>query len=221
VTTRLVRTVAIDGPAGAGKSTLARALAEHLGLERLDTGAMYRSVAWAALHRGIDPADAEAVATLARGLEIELSSGPQETVEVDGVDATAAIRTPAVDHCVSVVAANPAVRSEMVARQRAWVATHGGGVVEGRDIGTVVLPDAEVKVYLTADPRVRAGRRAAERSASVVAEVAAALDRRDTLDSSRPVSPLPDPTTAAPGAVVVDSSGKSAEQVLKEVLSWL
>jgi CMP/dCMP kinase len=218
---RPVRTVAIDGPAGAGKSTLARGLAEHLGLERLDTGAMYRSVAWAALQRGIDPADSEAVGALARGLCIELSTGPDETVTVDGVDATAAIRTPAVDASVSLVAANPAVRTELVARQRAWVAARDGGVVEGRDIGTVVMPDAELRVYLTASSDVRAGRRAAERGQRVVSEVAAAIDRRDNLDSSRPVSPLPDPAAPEPGVIVVDSTGKSADEVLKEVLSWL
>jgi len=164
------------------------------------------------------------VAALARGLRIELSSDLAETVHVDGVDATEGIRTPAVDSAVSAVAANPAVRHEMVARQRAWVAAHGGGVVEGRDIGTVVLPHADVKVYLTAEPTVRAGRRAAERGSgkvAEVAEVAASMVRRDTLDSSRPVSPLPGPATAAPGAVVVDSTGKAADEVLKEVLSWL
>lgn len=218
---RPVRTVAIDGPAGAGKSTLARALAEHLGLERLDTGAMYRSVAWAALRRGMDPADTEAVAELARGLRIELSNDRAETVHVDGVDATEAIRTPAVDSAVSAVAANPAVRHEMVARQRAWVAAHRGGVVEGRDIGSVVLPDADVKVYLTAEPAVRAGRRAAERGSGEVAAVAAAMDRRDTLDSSRAVSPLPQAAAPPPGAVVIDSTGKAADEVLKEVLAWL
>jgi cytidylate kinase len=217
MTGRKVHTVAIDGPAGAGKSTLARALAAHLGLPRLDTGAMYRSVAWAALERGVDPADADAVAALARGLRIDVA----DTVVVDGVNATAAIRTPAVDASVSVVAANPAVRRELVRRQRAWVAAHGGGVVEGRDIGTVVLPDADVKVYLTAVSDERARRRAAERGAGELAEVAAALDRRDSLDSSRPVSPLPDAAAAPPGAIVVDSTGKPAAEVLEEVLTCL
>jgi cytidylate kinase len=212
-----VRTVAIDGPAGAGKSTLARALAERLGLERLDTGAMYRSVAWAALRRGVDPGDAEAVAALARCLRIEVG----ERVLVDGEDATAAIRTPAVDASVSVVAAIPAVRAEMVRRQRAWVAERGGGVVEGRDIGTVVLPDADVKVYLTARSGERARRRAAERGSEPVGEVARALERRDALDSTREASPLPDPGAVAADAIVVDSTGKQAERVLEEVLSCL
>ena len=217
MTERRVRTVAIDGPAGAGKSTLARALAEHLGLERLDTGAMYRSVAWAALQRGVHLEDPDAVADLARGLRIEVS----DRVLVDGEDATAAIRTPAVDATVSVVAANPAVRRELVRRQQAWVAERGGGVVEGRDIGTVVLPDADLKVYLTAGSDERARRRAAERGDVALREVARALDRRDTLDSSRQVSPLADPRSVASDAVVVDSTGKPAERVLEEVLAWL
>ena len=212
-----VRTVAIDGPAGAGKSTLAQALAERLGLERLDTGAMYRSVAWAALRQGIDVADADAVAGLARHLRIEVG----DRVLVDGRDATAGIRSADVDAAVSAVAANPAVRAELVARQRAWVAARGGGVVEGRDIGTVVLPDADVKVYLTAVPDERARRRAAERGEGALADVAAALARRDQLDSSRQASPLPPPTAVAADAIVVDSTGKAAADVLEEVLTCL
>lgn len=213
-----IRTVAIDGPAGAGKSTLAQALAERLGLERLDTGAMYRSVAWAALERGIDPADTEAIAALARGLAIEVA----RRVLVDGQDATAGIRTATVDQAVSVVAANPAVRADMVTRQRAWVAARRGGVVEGRDIGTVVLPDADLKVYLTAHVDERARRRAAERGGRLaLAEVAADLDRRDTLDSTRSASPLPSVADVAADAVVVDSTGKRVEDVLEEVLTCL
>ncbi|MHB8680968.1 MAG: (d)CMP kinase [Acidimicrobiales bacterium] len=216
---RVVRTVAIDGPAGAGKSTLARALARHFGLDRLDTGAMYRSVAWAALERGVELADGDAVAELARGLVIDVG----ERVLVDGHDATAAIRSAAVDAAVSVVAANPAVRAELVRRQQAWVAARGGGVVEGRDIGSVVLPGADLKVFLTARVDERARRRAAERGApdAELAAVAAAIDRRDTLDSSRPVSPLPTADRPPPGAVVVDSTGKPAQAVLEEVLACL
>ena len=212
-----IRTVAIDGPAGAGKSTLAQSLADRLGLERLDTGAMYRSVAWAALRRGIDPADAESVAALARGLAIEVAT----RVVVDGEDATAGIRSAEVDAAVSVVAANAEVRAELVARQRAWVAARGGGVVEGRDIGTVVLPDADVKVYLTAVPDERARRRAAERGQGTVDDIAAAMARRDRLDSSRRASPLPPPTAVAADAIVVDSTGKAARDVLEEVLTCL
>lgn len=215
--THPVRTVAIDGPAGAGKSTLAANLAQHLGLDRLDTGAMYRAVAWAALDRGIDPADDQTVATLARSLDIDQDDG----VRVDGRDVTREIRTEPVDAAVSVVAANPAVRTEMVRRQREWVERHGGGVLEGRDIGTVVLPGAELKVYLTAAPDERARRRAAERGGvHTVSQVEAALKRRDNLDSTRSTSPLPAPGQAE-DAIVVDSTNKSAMSILEEVLGCL
>ncbi len=211
-------TVAIDGPAGAGKSTLARQLAEQLGVERLDTGAMYRAVAWAALRRGVRLDDVDAVGALAASLDLQVGA----TVEVDGVDATAGLRTPAVDAAVSTVAANPAVRAELVKRQRAWVEARGGGVVEGRDIGSVVLPDADLKIYLTASPEERARRRAGERGqGQPLADVAAQLARRDHLDSTRAVSPLRRPDDVAEGAVVVDSTGRTADQVLQEVLAWL
>ncbi|MGA2036877.1 MAG: (d)CMP kinase [Acidimicrobiales bacterium] len=211
------RVIAIDGPASSGKSTLARALAEHLGVARLDTGAMYRAVAYCALARGIDPGDDPAVAALARGLVLDLG----ERLRVDGTDATDAIRTPEVDAAVSVVAANPEVRAEMVARQRAWVAHHGGGVVEGRDIGTVVLPDAQLKIYLTASTDERARRRALERAGDDLGAVAKALARRDRLDSTRAASPLPAPQDMAADAVVIDSTGRDAAEVLGEVLGWL
>ncbi len=212
-----VRTVAIDGPAGAGKSTLAFNLAAHLGLERLDTGAMYRAVAWAALDRGVDVGDQKAVAALAQAIQIDLRDG----VRVDGADATDAIRTSSVDAAVSAVAANPEVRTELVRRQRAWVEEHGGGVVEGRDIGTVVLPDADLKVYLTAAPNERARRRARERSdRRSVEQVEAELKRRDRLDSTRSDSPLPPPGQAN-DAIVVDSTHKSAASILEEVLRCL
>jgi len=213
-----VRVVAIDGPAGAGKSTLAEAVAAHLGVERLDSGAMYRAVAWSALRHGVDPADTEAVARLARAIHIEAA----EQVIVDGEDATDAIRSAEVDAAVSAVAANPEVRAELVARQRAWVAARGRGVVEGRDIGTVVLPDADLKVYLTASSETRAERRSRERAdGRSVDDVHRALVRRDRLDSTRPTSPLPSPEDVADDARVIDSTGKSARAVLEEVLACL
>jgi cytidylate kinase len=213
-----VEVVAIDGPAGAGKSTLAQAVAEHLGMERLDTGAMYRAVAWAALSRHIDLADAEAVAALARDIVIDAGT----RVVVDGEDATAAIRSSEVDAAVSAVAANPAVRTEMVARQRAWVAERGRGVVEGRDIGTVVLPAADVKIYLTAATETRARRRAEQRAdGRSVEAVHDDLVRRDRLDSTRLASPLPSPEDVAADAKVIDSTGKSSQAVLEEVLACL
>ena len=198
-------TVAIDGPAGSGKSTLSRALAARLGLQRLDTGAMYRSVAWAALQRGVDPADTDAVAGVARDLDLDVG----DRVVADGTDITAAIRGPEVSAAVSSVAANPAVRELMVDRQRAWVATPGGGVVEGRDIGSVVLPDADLKLYLDASPEVRAARRAEEGAEAVA--------RRDRLDSTRVASPL----EQADGARVVDTGAHSVEEIVELVMTWL
>ncbi len=197
--------IAIDGPAGSGKSTLSRALAERLGIDRLDTGAMYRSVAWAVLRDGIDPTDQEAVAALARTLDIAVGG----TVEADGIDITEAIRGPEVSATVSAVAANPAVRAVMVARQRTWIDERGGGVVEGRDIGSVVLPDADLKLYLTASPEVRAARRSEEG--------AEALARRDRLDSTRAVSPLEVP----PGARVVDTGALAVDAIVEQVVAWL
>jgi len=197
--------IAIDGPAGAGKSTLSRALARRLGIPRLDTGAMYRAVAWAALSRGIDPADREAVADLARGLSISVSA----RVIAEGTDITEAIRAPDVNRAVSVVAANPEVRAVMVARQRQWAEEHGGGVVEGRDIGSVVFPEADLKIYLTASGEERARRRS-EEGADWVA-------RRDHLDSSRAASPL----GIAEGAKVIDTTGRPITAVVEEVLGWL
>jgi 3-phosphoshikimate 1-carboxyvinyltransferase len=197
--------VAIDGPAGAGKSTVSTAVARHLGLERLDTGAMYRAVAALALERGVAPDDAAAVAALATTAEIVL--GPQVTI--DGIDVTHKIRSPEVGRAVSVVAANPEVRAQLVKRQRAWAATHGGGVVEGRDIGSVVFPDAEVKVYLTASPEERARRRHDEAPEGVA--------RRDRIDSTRDASPL----RQADDAHHLDTTGRTVQDVVEEVLSWL
>ena len=204
-----MRVIAIDGPAGSGKSTIGRRLAAALDLEYLDTGAMYRSVTFAALGRGIDPTDAEAVASLAPTLTIVVA----ERVTVDGEDATAAIRGPEVTKAVSAVAANPAVRAEMVRRQRAWAAERGGGVMEGRDIGTVVFPDATLKVYLTADEDERLRRRAVEAGE----EVAQDIVRRDQADSSRAASPL----YAAEDALVIDTTGRTIDDIVEEVLRKL
>ena len=205
--------IAIDGPAGSGKSTVARRVAERLGLDYLDTGAMYRSVAFAALERGVDVADGEAVAALAHGLDIVVAG----RVTVDGVDATSAIRGPEVTRAVSVVAAVPGVRREMVRRQRAWLEDREGGVVEGRDIGTVVFPDADLKVFLTASDDVRAKRRAGETAVDDVGAVAADIARRDTLDSTRAASPL----AVADDALVIDTTGLDVDAVVEEVLSKL
>ncbi|MEX2292279.1 MAG: (d)CMP kinase [Acidimicrobiales bacterium] len=202
-----MRVIAIDGPAGSGKSTVAKALAGRLGLDYLDTGAMYRSVTFAVLQRGIDPRDAPVVGELADGVQIDLTA---VEVWVDGIEATAAIRGPEVSRTVSIVAANPLVRTAMVRRQRAWVAERDGGVLEGRDIGTVVFPDAELKVYLTADPAVRAQRRAQEVSDLDYETVAADLARRDELDQGRAASPL----TEARDAFVIDTTGMTVAEII-------
>ncbi|HVC71504.1 MAG TPA: (d)CMP kinase [Acidimicrobiales bacterium] len=214
----MTKVIAIDGPAGAGKSTLAQAVADHLGLARLDTGAMYRAVAWQALARGLDVDDTGSVGEMARRLAIEVG----DRVTVDGTDVTGEIRSARVDRAVSAVAANPEVRATLVQRQRRWVAERGAGVVEGRDIGTVVLPDADLKIYLTARTGERARRRATERDdGRSVAEIASDLERRDHLDSTRSDSPLIKPEDVADDAVVIDSTGKSADAVLREVLACL
>ncbi len=197
--------IAIDGPAGSGKSTLSRALAVRLGIQRLDTGAMYRAVAWAVLQRQVDPTDADAVADVAKTLIIDVG----DRVSADGTDITEAIRGVEVSATVSAVAANPAVRALMVERQRQWVASHGGGVVEGRDIGSVVLPDAHLKLYLDASPDVRAARRSEEGAEAVA--------RRDRLDSTRAASPLEVPD----GARLIDTGAHSVEEIVEMVVAWL
>jgi 3-phosphoshikimate 1-carboxyvinyltransferase len=207
--------VAIDGPAGSGKSTIAKALAVRLGVEYLDTGAMYRSIAHAALGAGLDPSDDRAVAALAHGVRIEFGPGGTPVI-VDGADATAAIRGPEVTSAVSPVAANPGVRTVLREQQRRWARARGGGVLEGRDIGTVVFPDAALKVYLTAAPEERARRRAVQAGTSMDTELAA-MARRDTLDSTRAHSPL----TEAADAVVVDTTGLSVEQVVDRIVALL
>jgi cytidylate kinase len=205
--------VAIDGPAGAGKSTVGRAVAARLGLQYLDTGAMYRAVTFAALRRGIDPADETDVASLAAAIEMTLDGS---AVIVDGVDATVEIRGREVTAAVSAVAANSQVRAELVRRQRSWVAEHGGGVVEGRDIGSVVFPDATLKLYVTASPRVRAERRVAEIGGSVD-DVEASIIERDRKDSTRADSPLMESSDA----IVVDTTGSSVDEVVDHVLGLM
>jgi len=203
--------VAIDGPAGTGKSTVARALADRLGVPYLDTGAMYRAVTWAVLEAGVDPtSDRPAVAAIARRIGIELDGS---VVRVDGVDVSSAIRGAAVTGAVSAVAAQPEVRAELVDRQRRWVRARGGAVLEGRDIGTVVFPDATAKVYLTARAGVRAQRRAAE-TGEDVAEVERSIVRRDGLDSTRELAPL----RQAGDAVIVDTSELSAAEVVERLV---
>lgn len=205
--------VAIDGPAGAGKSTVGRAIAARLGLEYLDTGAMYRAVTFAALRRGVDPTDEHDVAALAGTVEMDIDDS---TVTVDGVDATVEIRGREVTAAVSAVASNADVRSELVRRQREWVAAHTGGVVEGRDIGSVVFPDATLKLYVTASPRVRAERRVAEIGGDV-AEVEASIVERDRKDSTRIASPL----TEVADAVVVDTTDMSVDAVVEHILGLM
>jgi cytidylate kinase len=205
--------IAIDGPAGAGKSTVGRALARRLGLEYLDTGAMYRAVAFAALRRGIPVSDDVAVAELARTLQLAVS---EDGVTVDGIDATTEIRSREVTEAVSAVAANTPVREELRARQRQWADDRRGGVIEGRDIGTVVFPDARLKLFVTASPRVRAERRVAELGGDVE-EVAASIAERDRRDMTRADGPL----KAADGATVVDTTGLTIDEVVEHILQLL
>ena len=208
------RVVAIDGPSGAGKSTVARGVADVLGSSVLDTGAMYRSVTLAVLDRGVDPEDGVSCAEIARTADIDLRDG----ILLDGRDVTAEIRGPAVTAGVSTVSAHPGVRAVLVARQRDWADTHSGGVVEGRDIGTVVFPDAAVKVFLTASDDERARRRQRDEIAAArevdVECVREELERRDRLDSTRSASPL----LAAPDAFVVDTTELAISEVVAEIV---
>lgn len=207
--------VAIDGPSGSGKSTIARGVAEALGFEMLDTGAMYRAVAYGVLCAGIDAIDEAAVVGVARNASIAVERG---VTTFDGEDISAEIRGPQVTGLVSTIAAMPDVRKALVARQRAWVARQHGGVVEGRDIGSVVFPDACVKVFLTASDEERARRRqhdetAASRTVSVE-EVRAAMAQRDAADSNRAASPL----RTADGATIVDTTGRSPADIVAEIV---
>jgi len=206
--------VAIDGPSGAGKGTVARAVAAKLGYRHLDTGAMYRAVAWKARAEGIDLSDEAAVAELGERARFDLEDG---RIAIDGHDVAAAIRTPEMDKAAAAVARHAAVRRVLVSRQRKYGA--GGGIVmEGRDIGTVVFPDADVKIYLDASPEERARRRAADPAHSAqgvrIADVATALAERDRSDSTRAASPL----AVADDAVVLDTTELPLEQVIERVL---
>ncbi|MGH3499043.1 MAG: (d)CMP kinase [Nocardioidaceae bacterium] len=209
--------IAVDGPSGSGKSSTARGVATRLGLHYLDTGAMYRAITWQVLRRGVDPDDASAVGSVTAATTLTPATDPSaSSIGVDGVDVGADIRTTAVTAAVSAVSAVPDVRRQMVALQRAIIGD-GGIVVEGRDIAGVVWPQAQVKVYLTADVDARARRRSAEQGLRGARHVTATrddLDRRDTLDSTRSTSPL----TLADGATVLDTTDLTLEQVIDAVV---
>ena len=206
--------IAIDGPSGAGKGTVARAVARALGYDYVDTGAMYRAVAWKALHDRVAVDDAAAVEPIAAGASFDLDGA---RVVIDGHDVTRDIRTPEIDVAAASVARLPDVRKALVRRQRA-LAGRGGVVMEGRDIGTAVLPDAAVKIYLDASAEERAARRAGDPahglSGARLGEVADALAARDRLDRTRDASPL----VQAPDAVRVDTTGVSVDAVIARVL---
>lgn len=209
-----MRVIAIDGPAGSGKSTVARAVAARLGVAHLDTGAMYRSVALAVLRRGVDPGDADAVAEVAAQVRIDIDG---DRVRLDREEVTAEIRGPEVSETVSAVSSHPRVREELVRRQRAWADARSGGVVEGRDIGGVVFPDAALKVFLTASDATRAERRSKEGDGQDYESVAADIARRDELDSTRSASPL----APAEGAVTIDTTDRTVDEVVEDVVSRL
>jgi len=207
--------IAIDGPAGAGKSTVAKALAAALDVEYLDTGAMYRAVTWAVLDRGVPLDDPVAVASIATQIHIDLA--PDGSVVVDGIDVTTAIRNPEVSAKVSEVAAVPEVRTEMVGQQREWARKRGGGVLDGRDIGTAVFPNARLKVYLTASASARAARRALEKNTEDRKAVQADMARRDAYDSTRSHDPL----RQASDAYLVDTSAMTVDEVIAVIVAEL
>jgi cytidylate kinase len=209
--------VAVDGPSGSGKSTVSRRLAAHLGARYLDTGAMYRAVTWAVLQAGVDPHDAAAVAGLAACVRLEIGTDPHHPyVRVDERPVDGPIRGPEVTGAVSAVAAVPAVRAQLVAQQRAIIAGAGRIVVEGRDIGTVVAPHADLKVYLTAEVGERARRRSTEDAADPD-DTAADLLRRDRLDSSR----VADPLRRAADAVELDTTALGIDEVVARLRALL
>ena len=208
--------ITLDGPAAAGKSTAARLVADRLGFRFLDTGAMYRAVAWKALHEGVDVRDEAAVTAVGERASFDLEGG---RVMVDGHDVARAIRTPEIDAGAAAVARHPRVREVLVRRQR-QMGEGGGIVMEGRDIGTVVFPDAPVKIYLTASPEERARRRASDPAhaasqTAVLAEIATALAERDKSDSTRAVSPL----AQASDALAIDTTSMPIDRVVEEILA--
>ncbi len=210
-----VTVIAIDGPSASGKSTVSRGIAAALGWAVLDTGAMYRAVTLAALEAGADLDDEAATAKIAEQANVEVGA---ESVQLDGRDVTDAIRGPEVTAAVSTVAAHPSVREALVARQREWIERRGEGVVGGRDIGTVVFPNAALKVFLTASNEERARRRhrdeaAAERDRAVD-DIESDMARRDTLDSQRKASPL----RAAADAVIVDTTARPVDEVVDDIV---
>lgn len=206
--------VAIDGPSGVGKSTVARAVAAALGIAYLDTGSYYRAVTHVALRAGTDPSDEAGIVRALSEADFEVVDG---VLSLDGSDITSAIRGPEVTAAVSTVAAHPAVRQAVVQMQRDWASDQGGrAVVEGRDIGTVVFPDAQVKVFLTADPLERARRRAGDPEAGglSVEQLAAEMRRRDAADSGRRTSPL----RPADDAVHIDTTALGVAEVVERIL---
>lgn len=211
--------IAIDGPAGSGKSTVSRHVASRLGWIMLDTGAMYRAITWAVLQAGVDPADSRRVGDIARESIIELDTQPDaSSVYVNGIDVTSEIRSAEITSAVSAVSAAAEVRDLLVELQRETVRKSGHGiVVEGRDIGTVVIPDAQLKVFLTADPRTRAGRRSAElgqnSSEEELKRMQLKIEERDFKDSSREVSPL----RASTDAVIIDTTDLKLDQVVQKI----
>src|SRR6187399_2988734 len=207
--------IAIDGPSGAGKGTISRAISDALGYRHVDTGAMYRAVGWKAAHDGVPLDDEAAVSALAQRATLVVEGG---VVTIDGHDVTRAIRTPEIDKAATGVARLPRVREVLVARQRA-LGAEGGVVMEGRDIGTVVFPNADLKIYLDASAEERARRRAADTahsgSQAGQAAVAAAIDARDKADTTRTISPL----AIAPDAVHIDTTGMPISSVVDQVMA--
>ncbi len=206
-----MRVIAIDGPAGAGKSTVARQVSTATGLRYLDTGAMYRCVALEVQNSATDPHNAEAVGKIAREVQVIIE---RDAAKLNGVDVTSDIRSTKINAIVSIIAAHTPVRDAMREQQRRWIQAQQGGVVEGRDIGTVVFPDAILKVFLTASPEVRAERRVGQTGGDI-AVVAASIAERDHLDSTRLDSPL----RPSDGSVIVDSSNRTIEEVVAEIVS--